>query len=63
MSDFFLMKQLDGYAASFVRFAGPDGFVIEVNGEYRTVTRECWRALPVYQSQPCEPDSTSTGSF
>jgi hypothetical protein len=63
MSDFFLVKQLDGHAASFARFAGPDRFVIEVNGEYRTVSREIWRALPACQSQPCPPGGVSTGSI
>jgi hypothetical protein len=60
MSDLFLTKQLDGYAATFARFAGPDKFVIEVNGEYRTVTREFWQTLPIYQSQEHRPDCTST---
>ena len=59
MSDLFLTKQLDGYAATFARFEGPEKFVIEVNGEYRTVTREFWQALPIYQSQEHRPDNTS----
>jgi hypothetical protein len=45
MSDLFVTKQLDGYAATFLRFVGPDNFVIEVNGAERTVSREFWRAL------------------
>jgi hypothetical protein len=45
MSHLFLAKQLDGYAATFVRFTGADNFVIEVNGEERTVTREFWCSL------------------
>ena len=45
MSDLFVTKQLDGYTAKFIRFAGPDKFVIEVNGAEQTVTREFWRAL------------------
>lgn len=45
MSHLFLAKQLDGYAATFVRFTGGDNFVIEVNGEERTVTREFWSSL------------------
>ena len=56
MSDLFLTKQLDGYAATFARFKGPDAFVIEVNGEYRTVTREFWRSLPMYQEPECGAD-------
>ena len=46
MPDLFVIKQLDGYAAKFIRFAGPDNFVIEVNGVKRTVTREFWRSIP-----------------
>jgi hypothetical protein len=61
MSDLFLTKQLDGYAATFARFDGPDTFVVEVNGEYRTVTREFWRSLPIYQNQQHEPDRNSIG--
>jgi hypothetical protein len=61
MSDLFLTKQLNGYAARFARFDGPDKFVIEVNGEYRTVTREFWQTLPIDQSQEhrrgCSPTS------
>ncbi len=41
----FLAKQLDGYAATFLRFTGADNLVIEVNGEERTVTREFWSSL------------------
>jgi hypothetical protein len=61
MSDLFLTKQLDGYAATFARFDGPETFVIEVNGEYRTVTREFWRSLPIYQNQEHQPDRSSIG--
>ena len=46
MSDLFATKQVDGYPAKFIRFAGPENFVIEVNGPERIVTREIWRNLP-----------------
>jgi len=46
MSDLFVIKQMEGYNAKFLRFAGPDNFVIEVNGVERTVTREFWRRSP-----------------
>ena len=46
MSHLFLIKELDGYAATFLRFEGPDKFVIEVNGVERTISRDDWRALP-----------------
>jgi len=61
MSDLFLTKQLDGYAATFARFNGPETFVIEVNGEYRIVTREFWQSLPIYQNQEHAPDAASIG--
>jgi hypothetical protein len=46
MSDLFVIKQLDGYPATFLRFAGPELFVIEINGAERTVSREFWQSLP-----------------
>jgi hypothetical protein len=46
MSDLIVTKQLDGYAATFLRFEGADKFVIAVNGAERTVSREFWRTLP-----------------
>ena len=63
MSDLFATKQLDGYSAKFIRFAGPDNFVIEVNGAERTVTREFWRALPGRDASTVEERSNvaSTG--
>jgi hypothetical protein len=61
MSDLFVTKQLDGHAATFLRFAGPDNFVIEVNGAERIVSREFWRALP-YRDASQEPSKvTLTG--
>jgi hypothetical protein len=44
--DLFATKQVDGYPAKFMRFVGPENFVIEVNGAERTVTRDFWRNLP-----------------
>ena len=49
MSHLFLTKELDGYAVTFVRFAGPDSFIVEVNGVERTISREAWLALPKRQ--------------
>jgi hypothetical protein len=57
MSDLFAIKQLDGNAARFTRFAGPDNFVIEVNGAERTVTREFWRGLPNIDSSSLLQDT------
>jgi hypothetical protein len=63
MSDLFVIKQLDGYAATFLRFAGPDNFVIEIDGAERTVSREFWRALPHHDVSKVEEPSkvNSTG--
>jgi hypothetical protein len=49
MSDLALIKTLNGCAASFARFEGPDKIVVIANGQYHIVTRDHWRALPVYQ--------------
>ena len=46
MSDLGVTKHMDGSAAKFLRFAGPDNLIIEVNGTERTVTREFWRSIP-----------------
>jgi hypothetical protein len=50
MSDLFATKKVDGYTVKFIRFAGPDNFVIEVNGAERTVTRDFWRTLSLSES-------------
>jgi hypothetical protein len=47
MSHLFLTKELDGYAVTFLRFAGPENFIVQVNGVERTVSRDEWAALPV----------------
>jgi hypothetical protein len=54
MSDLFATKQVDGYPAKFVRFAGPDNFIIEVNGAERIVTREYWRTLSLRETGKME---------
>jgi hypothetical protein len=46
MSDLVVTKQLDRSPAAFLRFAGPDEYVIEVDGSERTIARDFWRALP-----------------
>jgi hypothetical protein len=60
MSDLFVIKQLDGYTAKFIRFAGPENFVIEVNGVERTVTREFWRGIPNLDPSKVEEPSKET---
>jgi hypothetical protein len=60
MSDLFVIKQLDGYTAKFLRFAGPDNFVIEVNDAERTVTRDFWRGIPNLDPSKVEEPSKVT---
>ena len=49
MSEIAQIKNVDGHPAAFVRFQGPDEFVVAVDGELWTVTRAYWMSLPVYQ--------------
>jgi hypothetical protein len=49
MSDLALIKNLDGFPAAFVRFQGAGNLVVCVNAQFRTVTRDYWRSLPIYQ--------------
>jgi len=51
MSDLATPKQVDGFVAKFLRFAGPDNLVIEVAGAERIVTREFWRAIPLVENK------------
>jgi hypothetical protein len=51
MSDLGVTKHMDGFAAKFLRFAGPDNLIIEVNGTEQTVTREFWRAIPILENK------------
>lgn len=51
MSELALIKNLDGYPASFMRFEGANNFVVSANGESRIVSRNYWCALPVYSTE------------
>jgi hypothetical protein len=46
MSDFCTIKRLDGCPAIFLRFYGPDYFVIEVDRVERIVSKAIWANLP-----------------
>jgi hypothetical protein len=46
MSHLFLIKEYEGKAAKFLRFAGPDEFIIEVNGVEQRISRAEWLSLP-----------------
>jgi hypothetical protein len=59
--DLFATKQVDGYPAKFMRFVGPDNFVIEVNGAERTETREYWRTLSLHEAGIAEGPSKVAG--
>jgi hypothetical protein len=45
-----LAKLLDGQAARFVRSEG-ELFVVSVNGQERTISRDAWRLLPEQPAQ------------
>jgi hypothetical protein len=49
VSDIAQVKTLDGRPATFLRFDGPDRYVVEIDGEGRTITRDEWRGLPLHQ--------------
>jgi hypothetical protein len=46
MSHLFLAKILNGHPANFVRFEGPDSFIVEVNGVEQAISRDHWGRLP-----------------
>jgi hypothetical protein len=50
VADILLAKLLDGRLAFFVRSEG-ELFVVSVDGEERTVSREIWRMLPEQPAQ------------
>jgi hypothetical protein len=55
MSDIGLIKELDGFPASFARFEGADKLVVIANGQLRTLTRDDWRSLPIYREKAQQP--------
>jgi hypothetical protein len=44
-----LAKFLEGHLASFVRSEG-ELFIVSVNGQERTISRDAWRLLPEQQA-------------
>jgi hypothetical protein len=44
-----LNKLLDGHFASFVRSEG-ELFIVSMNGQERTISRDAWRLLPEQQA-------------
>ena len=50
MAAILLAKLLEGQAASFVRLEG-DTFIVTVNGQERSVSRDVWRSLPELEGQ------------
>jgi hypothetical protein len=49
VSDIAQVKTLDGRPVTFLRFDGPDKYVVDINGEGLTITRDEWRRLPLRQ--------------
>ena len=50
MSDIAQLKMLDGRPATFLRFNGPDRYVVLIDGGERTMTRAEWRGLVPHPS-------------
>lgn len=50
MSDITQLKVLGGRPASFLRFDGPDKYVVHIDGGERTITRHEWRKLAPHSS-------------
>jgi hypothetical protein len=50
VSDIAQLKMLDGRPATFLRFNGPDRYVVLIDGEERTITRAEWRGLVPHPS-------------
>jgi hypothetical protein len=64
MSDYCAIKRLDGCPAIFLRFAGPDYVVIEVNRMERIVRKDFWTSLLSRDKNPAgEPTVISPGQF
>jgi hypothetical protein len=57
MSDIGLIKDWDGFPASFARFEGADKLVVTVNGQLRTLTRDHWRSLAIYREKGPHPSN------
>jgi len=64
MSDYCAIKRLDGCPAIFLRFAGPDYVVIEVNRMERIVRKDFWTSLPRQDTNSAgERTASSPGQF
>jgi hypothetical protein len=47
---------MDGRPATFLRFDGPDNYVVDIDDEGRTITREEWRWLAPHQPRVAEDE-------
>jgi hypothetical protein len=56
VSDIAQVKTLDGRPATFLRFDGPDKYIVDIDGEGRTITRDEWRRLPPHQPGVAEDE-------
>jgi hypothetical protein len=48
VSDISQTKTLDGRPATFLRFHGPNKYIVAIDGEARTIAGDEWRRLPSY---------------
>jgi hypothetical protein len=46
MSHLFQTKELDGSPVKFLRFDGPERFIVQVNGVEQSMSRQQWTSLP-----------------
>ena len=56
MSDIAQVKTLDGRPVTFLRFDGPDKYVVDIDGEGRTIIREGWLRLAPHQPRVAEDE-------
>jgi hypothetical protein len=62
LSDIPQVKALNGRPATFLRFDGPDRYVVDVDGDERTIARDEWRQLANPQPRVAE-DKVSKGNL
>jgi hypothetical protein len=57
VSDIAQIKTLDGRRATFLRFEGPDKYVVDIEGVERTITRDEWRRLQPHQPRVADDEA------
>jgi hypothetical protein len=57
VSDIAQIKTLDGRRATFLRFEGTDKYVVDIEGDERTITRDEWRRLQPHQPRVVDDEA------